>query len=157
MSNSRYKTRKTIRLNKEAYMGGNTFHVTVRCYQKMDLLRNDVAKMTLEVLNNICENGQFKVFAAIAMPNHIHFLCSTNEGDVLTRHINRFKAVTTTIFHRQGYHGPLWQRRYYDHGLRSIESLQQIVLYILENPVRKGFVDDWKQWPYCVVSEGVGI
>ena len=155
MANSQYKVRKSIRLDKEAYMGGDVFHITIQSHRGRELLVKDVAEMSLDVLRYICDHEPFRVYAAMAMPNHLHVLCATDEGDNLLRHINRLKAVTTTLFHRQGYTGSLWRRRYYDHGLRTNESVEQTALYILENPVRKGLVDNWKQWPYFMVADGV--
>jgi len=36
----------------------------------------------------------------------------------------------------------------FDRLLRSDESLHEKWLYIQENPVRAGLVQEWKDWPY---------
>jgi hypothetical protein len=41
-----------------------------------------------------------------------------------------------------------WQKDYYDHILRKKENLNIHIKYILNNPVRAGLVDYWKQYPY---------
>jgi len=42
----------------------------------------------------------------------------------------------------------LWQKGYYDHVIRSGESLDQIAAYIYMNPVRVGFVREFMDWPF---------
>jgi len=42
----------------------------------------------------------------------------------------------------------LWQRSYYDHIVRKVESLEEICEYILDNPVRKGLVKNCQEYPY---------
>ncbi len=41
-----------------------------------------------------------------------------------------------------------WQRNYFDHRIRNDESDFYKSEYILDNPVRAGFVEKWQDWPY---------
>ena len=43
---------------------------------------------------------------------------------------------------------PLWQPEFFDHLLRSDESLREKIAYVHNNPVRAGLVKDPKDWPY---------
>ncbi len=45
-----------------------------------------------------------------------------------------------------------WQRDFFEHRLRSDESLDAKAGYILENPVRAGLVAKPEDWPYRFVS-----
>jgi len=38
--------------------------------------------------------------------------------------------------------------RFYDHILRKDEDIPKQINYILQNPVRKGLVKNWKDYPY---------
>ena len=44
---------------------------------------------------------------------------------------------------------PVWQRRFFDHVLRSDESYAQKWNYVRENPVRAGLVTNAEDWPYA--------
>jgi hypothetical protein len=44
--------------------------------------------------------------------------------------------------------GTVWQAESFDHVLRSSESLDAKIVYLLENPVRAGLVGDWTQYPW---------
>jgi REP element-mobilizing transposase RayT len=43
---------------------------------------------------------------------------------------------------------PHWQKGLFDHVLRSEESYSEKWLYVVENPVRKGFVTQANEWPF---------
>lgn len=59
------------------------------------------------------------------------------------------QLVTELTDHRSDAHVYLfWQKDYYDHIIRRPEDVQKHVRYILDNPVRKGLVDDWKKYPF---------
>jgi putative transposase len=47
-----------------------------------------------------------------------------------------------------GRKGRLWQPESFDHVLRSSENLDAKMIYVLENPVRLGLVDDWIKYPW---------
>jgi REP element-mobilizing transposase RayT len=42
--------------------------------------------------------------------------------------------------------GAVWQEESFDHVLRSSEGLDAKIDYILQNPVRRGLVADWRQY-----------
>ncbi|MFZ0294867.1 MAG: hypothetical protein WAL52_14765 [Candidatus Sulfotelmatobacter sp.] len=47
-----------------------------------------------------------------------------------------------------GRKGTVWQAESFDHVLRSSESLDAKVIYLLENPVRAGLVKQWTDYPW---------
>ena len=45
-------------------------------------------------------------------------------------------------------HDRIWQEGFFDHILRSDESMAQKWEYVRDNPVRAGFVRLWTEWPF---------
>jgi putative transposase len=43
---------------------------------------------------------------------------------------------------------PIWQRDFWDTQLRRNESYEEKWHYVIENPVRAGFVNNSEDWPY---------
>ena len=41
-----------------------------------------------------------------------------------------------------------WQKDFYDHVIRKHESVKTQVRYVLDNPVRKGLVANWLEYPH---------
>ena len=82
------------------------------------------------------------------MADHLHavFLGETPDADT-------WKAMVSFKQHsgywlRLNHPGVRWQKGFYDHVLRSQESLASQVKYIAENPVRKGLATEWDAYPY---------
>ena len=50
-----------------------------------------------------------------------------------------------------------WQKDFHDHIIRKYEDLKAHILYVLENPVRKGLVEEWQEYPFsgCVGYESL--
>ena len=44
--------------------------------------------------------------------------------------------------------GTKWQKDFYDHVIRKSEDIAVQVRYILDNPVRKGLVPTWEEYPF---------
>jgi putative transposase len=44
--------------------------------------------------------------------------------------------------------GSFWEHESYDHFVGNAEEWQRIIAYVLNNPVKAGFVQDWKDWKW---------
>ena len=51
--------------------------------------------------------------------------------------------------------GPFWSREYYDHLVRSSEQFGRILVYILENPIKAGLCNHWREWPWTICSAAI--
>src|SRR5207249_1321388 len=79
----------------------------------------------------------------VVMPDHFHGIVWIVDGSMEPRTtlgsiLRAFKSITTIEVNRMLYRsGPLWQRGYHDHVIRSEEDLFLRRRYIRENPVRR--------------------
>ena len=69
------------------------------------------------------------------MPDDVHLLVQVQELDLVTA-VSRWKSLTTKRILDSGARGALWQRSFYDHGIRADEDLNAAALYIVQNPLR---------------------
>ena len=90
-------------------------------------------------------NAQLLVYCV--MPDHAHFVISTGE-DSLLEVIRRVKSWTTNQWQKRSGASRLWQPSQYDHGVRITERMDELVAYVIQNPVRKNLVGDWTDWPW---------
>jgi len=143
--------RKRIRLPAPAYgLCNSIFSVTVCCAGKAPLLSQEtLAQEIWATVHSGTLNGYADLHAIALMPNHAHLLVQVQNLDLLTA-ISRWKSFTTKIFRDNGGEGPLWQRSFYDHGIRAAEDLYAAALYIVQNPQRAGIPDrmrfTWSRW-----------
>lgn len=84
------------------------------------------------------------------MPDHIHMLFSLNENYKynLSIWISSFKRFISGQVRSKFGIIDFWHVNYYDHIVRTDESLKIIAEYILNNPVRKKIVAHWQSYPY---------
>jgi len=82
------------------------------------------------------------------MPDHVHlFVC----GDLhfhLGRWIKALRQALGKSISSGMRHDRIWQEGFFDHILRSDESMAQKWEYVRDNPVRAGFVRIWTEWPF---------
>jgi len=81
------------------------------------------------------------------MPDHQHLIVTgTDEQADTLAFIKKYKQKTGYWLSRN--QTAEWQKDFYDHVIRKEESLIGIVQYILDNPVRKGLVEHWDDYPF---------
>ena len=49
--------------------------------------------------------------------------------------------------------GAFWHHESYDRFIRDEEELNRIIQYTLNNPVKAGFVADWRSWKFTYLAE----
>ncbi len=96
------------------------------------------------------------------MSNHIHILIDTQlqlnteykdkQLDLnyipLETIMKRIKGPTAIYSNRKlGRSGQFWARESYDIYIRNEKMMDNVIGYILDNPVKAGLVDDWRLYP----------
>jgi len=101
----------------------------------------DAARIALDSLRWLREAGRVWILGYVVMPDHVHLVLVLREGVTLPKVMQVWKGFTArSLRGRCGVPPPVWQRGYYDHGIRDAKDLQIRLQYMHENPVRKGLV-----------------
>lgn len=89
------------------------------------------------------------------MPDHVHVVVTPYEETELGTVMRRMKGAScrfvNELLRRSGV---LWQAESFDRIVRSAESLEQKVAYVLDNPVRAGLVERWQDYPWSWRPDG---
>jgi len=98
---------------------------------------------------------KFDLRVAVVMPDHVHLIFTPlvdHEAMEIYSLANIMDAIKGVSAHKinqaLGRKGRVWQPESFDHVLRSSESLDVKIQYLLENPVRKGLVKEWADYPW---------
>ena len=89
------------------------------------------------------------------MPDYVHLFCAPDAAAAsLSDFIGGWKRWTSRRISNlprtaSAATGPIWQREFFDHVLRSSESYGEKWNYVCENPVRAGLVAYADDWPYA--------
>ncbi len=107
------------------------------------------------VLSSCCHDHRkrYELYVAVVMPDHVHMILTPlidklrNQIFSLTQIMQTLKSASATSINGQlRRSGPVWKEESFDHVLRSSESLDAKVDYLLQNPVRKGLVTNWRDY-----------
>jgi putative transposase len=82
----------------------------------------------------------------LLMPDRMHFFCGLRDSRVTVEHWIAYWKDRFAKGHSQRTWA--WQRGVFHHRVRSIQEYREKWIYIMENPVRKGLVTQWKDWPW---------
>lgn len=148
--------RKSPRLKEFDYSNVNAYFITICTADKQAFFADNdgLNRNIIECLLNEKRRAGFLVYVYCLMPDHFHLLLCPPGGELsVSGFIGGLKSKTTRIAWSHGQDGKLWQSRFHDHIVRKREGLEKIGLYILDNPVRKGLVDNWEKYKYCGVVD----
>ena len=131
--------RKCIRLPLGEYrVSGVSFFITICCHQKKPLLlpfgRRELVR---RILVRLALQQRVELAAYTVIPTHTHFVASAGTHGLIG-FVRDFKSATARVLRRRGLSVQVWQRSFFDHKLRSDESLVRKCGYIWMNPVRLG-------------------
>ena len=153
--------RKKIRLDDPLYTGGYVYFVTVCTYNRIEclgeivdgeMILNSVGMIVSDRIQTLPEYFDLVIENQVIMPNHIHFLVSSNKIHLskivssLKRHCVMNIKNTVSAGERSSplrevieSKNTIWQKSYYDRIVRNQKEYDQIWQYIDQNPLRWEF------------------
>ena len=136
------------RLDRNSYTGRSTYLVTAATRDRVKAFSNvDFGRTAERLLVDAASKAKFAIPAYCLMPDHVHFVASGLEQDSdLRRFVSGWKQATGFAWSRLG-HGRLWQEGYWDRLARFDEPIEEMVRYVVENPVRAKLVENSALYP----------
>ncbi len=143
------KYKKRIRLKHFDYKGFYRYFITMCTSNKSPLfVDHELVLWLVKILKEKSETYGFKVWVYCFMPDHLHLLIEgIGEQSCFKKFISNYKQITGYYF-KQNRSVSLWQINYFEHVLRHDDATDNIISYILDNPVRKGLVRDFRDYPF---------
>jgi len=136
------------RIDRIFYTGRSTYLVTAATRDRVKAFSDiDFGRSVERLLIDSAAESKFALPAYCLMPDHVHFVASglTVESD-LRRFVGRWKQATGYAWSQLG-HGRLWQEGYWDRLARFDEPIEDMVRYVVENPVRAKLVENCALYP----------
>lgn len=128
---------------------GNYYHITFRIDQNRDHLSFLQSCIVAQVITSKKHQNHFSLTAWVIMPDHVHLLFQLNGNKTLSQVMSLLKSQSALALNKEtGIKAALWQKGFYDHAIRSDESLINVARYIVANPLRAGLVKSVRQYPF---------
>jgi putative transposase len=140
---------KPHRLPKEFYRRRSIVAFTLCLKDRATIFRDpELINLFYEFLKETATRYQCKIPVYCFMPDHLHLIVTGTDDELdLLRAISGFKQKTGFWLSKNKL-GVTWQKDFFDHVIKKDESLATNVKYILDNPVRRGMVADWREYPF---------
>jgi len=153
------KLKNKYNLLKKRYIKAYNDLLDVQLNPYIDLSKPENTEIIINALK-YWEDKKLKNHAFCVMPNHVHWVFELFEKDVegnpvylqdIMCSVKRFSANEINKLENRS--GSLWQKESFDTTIRDGKHLYYAVEYTLTNPVKAGFVSDWRDWPGCWNAE----
>lgn len=118
------------------------------------LKENEVAAIVQEALH-FRHNSVYRLDAFSIMPNHVHAVIKP----LLKTWGPDFYSLASIMHSLKGYTaykcnralnrtGEFWEHESFDHYIRDHDEWLRTVAYVVNNPVKAGYVQDWRKWKW---------
>ncbi len=136
----------------------------------------DNARIVLDALVWLQEQGRMKLFGYVLMENHLHLVASSG---TLSKEMASLKSFTARriidrlrtgereqllaqlsyykLSHKDDRDYQLWQEGSHPQAIQGEEMMRQKLTYIHQNPVRRGYVDEPAHWRYSSARNYEGV
>jgi putative transposase len=126
------------------------FFATTKISMGRRLLQSERSAMLLiDVLRSNVAAGKFELHEFVIMPDHLHVLMTLPDDMTIERAMQLIKGGFSYRLKKEfGYQGEVWQRGFSEVRIADAQSFMQHREYIVQNPVKAGFVETAEQYPY---------
>jgi putative transposase len=146
------------------HVAGGTYFFTVTLKNRRATILIDHIEALRAAFRKTMEARPFVIDAMVVLPDHIHTIWSLPIED--RDYAGRWRSIKSGFTHAINKAGePLvrnakgeysvWQRRYWEHTIHSDADLSRHVEYIHFNPVKHGWVENVREWPYSTFHKYV--
>jgi REP element-mobilizing transposase RayT len=118
----------------------------------LNLSRKEITEIIIGSLQ-FWEGIKLKNIAYTIMPNHVHWVFELFKNDKvgnlvylqdILQSVKRFSSYHINKIENRN--GTLWQKESFDTTIRDEKHLYYAVRYTLNNPVKAGLANDWRNW-----------
>jgi putative transposase len=146
---------------------GRARFITFSTHQRLPILTITLFRQAVvDSITGARERFGFRLAAYVIMPEHVHLVMIPAVKMKMGQVIGEIKRISSKRIHefllqenndligkltvgRNGeYRFAFWQKRCYDHNIRSEESLWEKVNYCHYNPVKRGLVKEPEAWEW---------
>jgi putative transposase len=148
---------------KRHYFPGYKYFFTVVTHNRKPLFLNPSNRKLLRAtIIKTKQRHPFKIDAWVLLPDHMHCIWTLPEDDMdYSKRWRLIKCSFTKNYlknHNVAINLPkskilrhehnVWQSRFWEHQIRNEKDFNNHLNYIFYNPVKHGWVEDIKDWPY---------
>jgi putative transposase len=135
------------------YLDGTSYFITASIWQQRKLLDDSSKTKLSELIQIVFIEYGWKLEAWVILDNHYHLLCHSKKGKDLSKIINKIHSLSSKFIKlSQNIEGKTWSN-YWDYCPRDEDDYNIRLCYLLNNPVKHGYVNDLHDWQWSSFHE----
>jgi putative transposase len=95
----------------------------------------------------------FYVYGYCIMPDHVHLMLQPQGKVPLPRIVGAIKGPMTAAFRKVRPGVSLWQRGYVDNIINNEREFEEVLKYIISNPIKEGLSEEEFEYPFSGVLD----
>jgi len=140
------------------FLSNRYFFITVRLLKRRAKLTETDLTLLARAFNRARALHDFSLTAWVFLPDHWHAICAPLYPVSISLAIKSVKQSSMSAINRgRGADGELWQPRFFDRALRTVQEYSEKVEYIHLNPVKAGLVRRPQDWRWSSFNEYSGM
>ena len=139
------------------FLSDRFFFLTVRLLKTRTEMGEGDFQLLAQALGEARRRQGFRLTAWVFLPDHWHAILYPPYPLTVSQAMKAVKLSSMAVINRRrGEAAELWQGRFFDRALRTVEEYNEEVEYIHLNPVRRGLVSRPQDWRWSSVVEYSG-
>jgi putative transposase len=146
--------------NLKRYYGRGDLHfITCSCYRRLPLLGTARARdVFVEALGEVRGDYGFVLAGYVVMPEHVHLLIGESLSGTPSTVMQSLKLRVSKRMRQAASDGAgieaphFWYKRFHDFNVHYAAARREKVEYMHRNPVKRGLVEDPKDWVWSSYS-----
>jgi len=139
------------------YLSDRYFFITCCLAKTHPWLGNPEFQLLANSIYQARKNHHFLLNAWVFLPDHWHAIIFPPSPLTISIVMETIKVDSThRINQLRGTAGSLWQRRFFDRAIRTVERYHHFVDYIHMNPVRRNLVQHPEDWAWSSIHSSTG-
>jgi putative transposase len=140
------------------FLSDRYFFIAVRLLRRREKLTEPDFALLARAFNRARALHPFYLTAWVFLPDHWHCICAPLYPVTISLAMKSVKQSSmSAVNQRRDTAGELWQPRFFDRALRTVQEYNEKVEYIHLNPVRAGLVSRPEDWRWSSCNEYAGM
>ncbi len=136
------------------YLDNSSYFITASIWQHRKLLNDSNKTQLSKLIQTVFKEYGWKLEAWVILDNHYHLLCHSKKGKDLSKIINKIHSLSSKFIKPSQMleKEKVWSN-YWDYCPRDEDDYNIRLCYLLNNPVKHGYVDDLHDWEWTSFHE----
>lgn len=152
---------------KRNYREGGTYFFTVNLLQRDQSLLTDHIDSLRSAVASVKGSLPFTIDAWVVLPDHLHCVWTLPDGD--SDYSSRWREIKKSfakqiprteklsVIRVKNNERGIWQRRFWEHTIRSEADFKHHIYYVYINPLKHGLVTRVVDWPFSSFHRDVEL